>query len=124
MFRVAERDYGLTQKLIHLETGMGLSTIGQYARGETAMGGEAILKLASWSDFPSALLSILFEGTGRLITDETDSDDDDLAALAREGAGMASDYMDAAADGKITPIEKARLVQRATRMTHKARRIA
>src|SRR5688572_10990406 len=69
MFRLAESQHGFTQKSIHLETGMSLSAIGQYARGETAMSGPAIYKLATVKDFPSELLSMLLDGTNRHIED-------------------------------------------------------
>lgn len=79
MFRVAAM-HGWSHKLVHIETGISLSAIGQYARGETAMSGQAILKLASVKDFPSALLSILFDGTGRHVADDTDTGDHDSMA--------------------------------------------
>lgn len=79
MFRLAERDYGITHKEVHHETGMSLSAIGQYARGETAMGGPAILKLAAWKDFPADLLTLLFDGTNRVVCNEGDGDHTEYA---------------------------------------------
>ena len=75
MFRKAESEHGFTHKEIHFSTGMSLSAIGQYARGETAMSGPAMLKLADWKEFPAALLSILFSGTDRIVCDEGDGGD-------------------------------------------------
>lgn len=72
MFRLAERDHGITHKIVHLETGMSLSAIGEYARGETAMSGPAIIKLANMEDFPAELLSLLLDGTNRHIADGED----------------------------------------------------
>lgn len=81
VFRLAERDHGITQKLVHLETRMSLSAIGQYARGETAMSGPALLKLLAMPQFPAALLSLLFEGTGRHVADDSgDSGDHEATA--------------------------------------------
>jgi hypothetical protein len=93
MFRLAEAGFGFSQKAIHLLTGMSLSVIGQYARGETAMGGAAILKLSGIRDFPAELLTLLYSGTGRIVVDTPElsgstAEYDDLArgalALALE----------------------------------------
>ena len=108
MFRLAESGHGFSQKAIHLETGMGLSTIGQYARGETTMGGAAILKLAGVKDFPAELLAVLFDGTGRAVVD-VDLAEADWMALAADSAGVAAEICEASRDGVITPAEKARL---------------
>lgn len=93
MFRLAEHDHGITQSEIHQSTGMSLSAVGQYARGETAMSGPAIMKLAAWSDFPSALLSKLFTGTERVVSDL--GSDDDHAAHADGCIQFASKYTQA-----------------------------
>ena len=55
---------GITHKVIHYDTGMSLSAIGQYARGETAMGGPCLIKLIGV--IPDDLLSLLLPD-GRLI---------------------------------------------------------
>ena len=69
MFRAAAKQ-GFSQKIIHFDTGMSLSVIDEYARGVTCMGGPAILALAGLKDFPSDLISLLFDGTGRIVADE------------------------------------------------------
>jgi hypothetical protein len=69
MFRAAA-DRGFSQKVIHFDTGLSLSVIDEYARGETAMGGPSILALASLPEFPAELISLLFDGTGRAVIDE------------------------------------------------------
>jgi transcriptional regulator with XRE-family HTH domain len=107
MFRLAESGHGWSQKAIHLETGMGLSSIGQYARGETAMGGAAILKLAGVKDFPAELLTLLFEGTGRTVIDAETAEADWLG-LAAESAGLAAEICHDAKDG-FSPSEVGRL---------------
>lgn len=93
MFRLAERDHGITQSEVHHATKMSLSAIGQYARGETAMSGPAIMKLAAWQDFPSALLSILFSSTERAVCDV--DGDGDHAAHADNCIQFASRYTQA-----------------------------
>ena len=82
MFRLAATaPHNITQTEVHHATGMSMSAIGQYARGETAMSGPAIMKLASWRDFPSDLLTILFSETERVVCDQGgDGDHTDYAA--------------------------------------------
>ena len=72
MFRAAAKQ-GFSQKIIHFDTGLCLSVIDEYARGVTCMGGPSILALAGLKDFPSDLLSLLFDGTGRVVIDEAQS---------------------------------------------------
>lgn len=69
MFRAAA-DRGFSQKVIHFDTGLSLSVIDEYARGQTVMGGSSIMALASLQEFPAELLSLLFDGTGRALIDE------------------------------------------------------
>ena len=78
-FRIAERQYGITQKAIELETGLCRTSIGEYARGETAISGPALMKLASWPEFPVECLSIMFAGTGRVVRDEGGGSHQDYA---------------------------------------------
>lgn len=86
-FRLAARA-GFSQKVIHLETGYSLSAIGQWARGESAMGGPAILALADVKDMPSDILSTILDGTNRHVVDGEDPEDaiDDLGDAADEVA--------------------------------------
>lgn len=123
MFRLAERDYGITHKIVHLETGMSLSAVGQYARGETAMSGPAICKLAAMRDFPAALLTLLIDGTGRVFSDEVEQCTG-LRELGCEAAGFTADLMEAERDGKVSDIETARLKARARRVASIASKVA
>jgi transcriptional regulator with XRE-family HTH domain len=125
MFREAERQFGLTQKSIHLETGMSVTSLSEYARGLTSMSGEAIMKLAEWRDFPAELLTMLFAGTGREVRDE--GDDPEEAAiheLGREGAHFLAEKADAEADGVVNLDEKRKLKRRARRIEAAARKVA
>lgn len=124
MFRLAERDHGITQKLVHLETDMSVSAIGQYARGETAMGGPAILKLARMKQFPSELLSLLFEGTDRHVADDSDLEPD-FDALGLEATDLGREVQQARSPSSpggtnIVPIEKEAIRNRARRVCAKA----
>lgn len=125
MFRVAERQFGLTQKAIHLETGMSLTSLSEYARGLTTMSGEAMMRLAEWRDFPAELLTMLFAGTGREVHDEGDEPEDGaLHELGREGAHFLAEKADAEADGVVNMDEKRRLKKRAKRIAAVAQKVA
>jgi hypothetical protein len=56
------------------------------------------------------MLSILLDPVGRHLS-TNDKRDGDLADLGREAANFTSAYVDAVSDGKVTPIEKARLLK-------------
>lgn len=120
MFRLAERDHSITHKVVHLETGMSLSAIGEYARGETAMSGPAIIKLASMEDFPAELLSLLFDGTNRHIANGED-DDSCLDTLGDEADELARDVRRARQPSspggtEIVDIEEAAIRRKAERL--------
>lgn len=95
MFRLAARDCGITQKMVHLETHMGLTSIGEYARGEKIMGGDKIARLAAWDDFPSELLSILIDGSGKHFADD-------------DGGGHCLDLLGNDADEVAADVRRAR----------------
>jgi hypothetical protein len=88
MFRLAQRDHGITQKMIHMDTGIGLSTLGQYVRGESVMSLAAVRKLARMKEFPSALLSVLFDDTERHVVDG--DGDSDLDSLGEDADAVAA----------------------------------
>jgi transcriptional regulator with XRE-family HTH domain len=119
MFRIAKHAHGWSQAAIHHATGMSETSIGEYARGETGMSGEAILKLASTRDFPSSLLSLLFADTGRHVADDKrdDSDLDDLADAADEVATSVRKARHPHSPGgvNIVPIEREQIVDKAKR---------
>lgn len=80
MFRLAERDAGITRKMICLSTGYSRTAIDEWARGEKSMSGPAIVAIAAMPEFPSTLLSLLFEGTNRHLADDCDAGDHDTLA--------------------------------------------
>lgn len=69
---------GITHKVVHYETGLSLSIIGQYARGETAMGGPAMLKVRQVVG--AELFSMLLDDGDYLVEADETIDHDDLAA--------------------------------------------
>ena len=97
-FRLAERDHGITQKMVSLATGYCRTVVGQWARGETSMGLPAYRKLLKMKEVPSDLLSILIDGTDRHIVDGEDDSEldtigenaDQVAAAVRRARHPAS----------------------------------
>lgn len=108
MFRLAKRDHGLTRKAISLETGVPLPTLKSWESG-TMMPLAAVNRLADV--MPNYLLSLLTEPGGKRVEDAGD-EDDDLDAVAVEASGFVAEYVEAKKDGRVTPIEKARLNHR------------
>lgn len=115
MFRLAERDYGFSQALIHAETNIGPTSLSEYATGKTKLSLVAYRKLASIPHFPAHLLSLVLGGTGRHVADDSE-DAPDLDALAVEASAFTAEYVEAKRDGKVTPIERGKLHSRAERM--------
>lgn len=120
MFRLARRDHGLTDKILNLETGIPIPTLVSYRRG-AAMPVHALVKLARI--IPDELTSLLVEPAGKIIG-TAEPDDGDLDALGCEAAGFTAEYVEAKRDGKVTPIERANLADRARRISAKARAVA
>lgn len=86
MFREAEK-IGITHKVIHFDTGgdhggLSLSAIGQYARGESAMGLPSLVKLIGV--VPANLLSLLLPDGFQIVRVPEGIDHDKLAELASD----------------------------------------
>jgi hypothetical protein len=84
MFDMAYRKHGFSRKILHLETGIPLTTIKSYEEG-TAMPVAAFTKIAAVRNFPNELLSLVLDPSGKTIADaepeETDLDDTARAAV-------------------------------------------
>lgn len=80
MFRQAAKA-GFTQDLIHGETDLPTTSLSEWATGKTKMSLGGFLRIAAIEDFPSELLSLLMEGTGRHVADDgiDEGDHDTLA---------------------------------------------
>lgn len=82
MFRLADRDHGLSLKIIGLDSGIPHGTLRSYAAG-TAMPVAALLKLAQV--IPAHLINLMLDPGGKVLADaepdETDLDDAVIAAL-------------------------------------------
>ncbi len=85
IFRLAERDCGLTLKAISLDSGVPYSTIRTYASGEAIMPITALIRLADV--IPDTLLSQLFDPVDRhLVKDSDDYCLDELGEAADDVA--------------------------------------
>lgn len=91
MFRLAERDHGLSLKILALETGIPFGTLRSYAQG-TTMPVPALVKLSKV--IPNELTSLMLDPGGKVLADaepeETDIDD-----LARAAVDILQRYVTA-----------------------------
>ena len=82
MFRLAERDHGLSLKILALDSGIPFGTLRSYSQG-TAMPVSALVKLSRV--IPNELTSLMLDPGGKVLADaepeETDIDDAAIAAL-------------------------------------------
>lgn len=109
MFREAKA-LGITASVIHYDTGgdnggISLSTIGQWSRGESAMGLEMLIRLVGI--IPDKLLSLLLPD-GRLIVrvpNEIDHDEADRAMREYVDAKAAAHHPESEAGRDIGPGE-------------------
>ena len=121
LFRLAAKECGLTIAAIAARSPLCASTMKGWREG-AAMPAWAIGALGE-AGVPDHILSLVLEPYGRAtITPETN--DGDLDALSREGAHFVADHADARADGKVTPIERDGLRERARRLASLARKVA
>lgn len=87
-FRLAERDHGITQKMVSASTGYCRTVVGQWARGETSMGLPAYRQLLKMKEVPAELLSILIDGTDRHVVDG--DDDSELDSVGEDADQVAA----------------------------------
>jgi hypothetical protein len=79
VFRLAQRDHGLTLKAISLDSKLGYTTIQSYAKGEAVMSIASLFKLVGV--IPDELLSLLLP-EGRVIVQAPEEIDHDEIAEA------------------------------------------
>jgi hypothetical protein len=122
IFRLGERDHGLTRKVVSSKSGIQYDALGTYWRGEHVMPITEVIKLCDV--IPDYLLSRLFNPVHRQLTVE-EGEDGDLDELGQEAANFTADYVSAkCGDGKITQIEHARLKAKASRLGDTAQRVS
>jgi transcriptional regulator with XRE-family HTH domain len=88
MFRQAAAR-GFTQDLIHGETKISTTSLSDWANGKAKLSLAGLLRIAEMKDFPAELLTLLFQGTGRVLCDEI-TDDGDHDSLASNCIDFAS----------------------------------
>lgn len=90
IFRLSERDHGLSIKAISLDSGIPYNTLRSYASGAAVMAIPAMLKLVGI--IPDALLSHLTDPVGKHLASNStdDGDHDTLASNCIDFAAKAS----------------------------------
>ena len=125
MFRIAERDHGLTLKAIATETGIKLTTLQTWCVGNIFA--RARIGLPDFVTLcrvlPDDCTSLVLEPAGKHVG-SNESGEGDLTALTVESAGFAADKLTREADGKLCHIDQAKLKERARRLASVARRAA
>lgn len=91
MFRLAERDHGLSLKILALESGIPHGTLRSYAQG-TTMPVPALVKLSKV--IPNELTSLMLDPGGKAITD-AETDETDIDDLARAAVDILQRYVSA-----------------------------
>lgn len=120
MFRLADRDYGLTRKAICLETGISIGTLTSWTRG-VQMPLAAFVRLSKV--IPDELTSLCLEAADKFVGTNSPGDGD-LDALGRECASFVSEKLEAEADNVVTPIEDRKLRNRSRRVASIALKVA
>lgn len=123
IFRLAERNHGLTLKAIGLDSGIAYNTVRTYASGECIMPITAVLRLVGV--IPDELLSHLTEPVGRHIAENGDDDGIDLDALGEDADAVATEvrrarHPNSPGGTNIVPIERQAIVGK----VRKLRRVA
>ena len=126
MFRLAERDCGLSIKVLVLETGIPKTTLEGWKSG-TTMPAWALGALGK-AGVPDHLLSLCLAPFAKHVGTDTNGDGA-LDELVRETAGFTSDYLEATAPdspggSNVVPMEAAKLAERALRLESKARAVS
>jgi hypothetical protein len=125
MFRLAERDFGLSIRTLHLETRIPVNTLQGWRNG-TTMPAWALGALGK-AGIPDYLLSLVLHPFERHVGTDEDGDGA-LEELVREAAGFTNDYLQATSANSpggpvVIPMERAKLAERALVIEQQARRV-
>lgn len=109
VFRLAQRDHGLTLKAISLDSGLGYTTIQSYASGNAVMSIAGLFKLIGV--IPDELLSLLLPDGRLIVAQSENTDHDEFAAKCIELVTQtaAAHRPESECAEKIGPNESARL---------------
>lgn len=126
MFRLAERDFGLSIKALHFETKIPKTTLQGWKDG-TTMPAWALGALGK-AGVPDHLLSLCLNGFGKHVG-TNDHDDGAFHEAATEANGFAVEYLTATSPESeggtaITPREAAKLGEKAMKAGAKLRAVA
>jgi hypothetical protein len=125
MFRLAERDHGLTLKRLSLLSSMSYDTLNEYRKG-AAIPLHAFVQIAP--HMPDELLTLCLEPADKAVVSGGITDGA-LDELAEEAADYLAEYTHARSPSspggaQIIPMERAKLSEKARKVGAKARRAA
>jgi hypothetical protein len=112
VLRLAKARHGLSAARLSALSDIPETTITSWGKG-TSMPAWAMVALAM--HIPTDLMNLLVEPAGLMLA-PIERGDNDLDQLACETSGFTHELLDAKRDGKVTPIERARLKERARRV--------
>ena len=109
VFRLAQRDHGLTLKAISLDAKLGYTTIQSYASGQAVMSIASLFKLVGV--IPDELLSLLLPDGRSIVAVPDNIDHDALGQWAEKYVArkMAAHRKDSECEEQIGPSEKTEL---------------
>jgi hypothetical protein len=109
LFRLAQRDHGLTLKAISLDSGIGYTTIQSYARGEALMSIASLFCLIGV--VPDELLSLLLPDGRLIVQAPAEINHDEIAPAFRDYLSAKDDahHPDSEAGRDIGPTEAGKL---------------
>jgi len=128
MFDLAERQHGMTLKVLHLETDIPTGTLRGWIAGTSMMPLDGFIKLAGVKGFPNELLSLALDIAGKSIADaepeETDIDDLARAAVEVLQRYVAARHPDSPGGIRIVHNEKDDITLSAARLRDRAGKVA
>lgn len=116
VFRLAQRDHGLTLKAISLDSGIGYTTVQSYANGNSVMSIASLFCLVGV--IPNELLSLLLPEGQRIVTVPEQIDHDEIDELCRDYSATkaAAHHPESEAGRDIGPGEHAELSGKVVRL--------
>lgn len=109
VFRLAQRDHGLTLKAISLDSGLGYTTIQSYASGNAVMSIAGLFKLVGV--IPDELLSLLLPDGRLIVQAPAEINHDEIAPAFRDYLRAKDDahHPESEAGRDLGPTECAKL---------------
>lgn len=120
VLRLAKARYSLSAARLAALTDIPETTIASWSRG-TSMPAWAMMSLAI--HIPADLMNLLTEQAGLQLT-PIERLENDLDQLAFEASGFTHELLEAKLDGKVTPIERDKLREKARRVAVAAASVA